>query len=194
MRKNRTNFHGNRETLERERKLEHAHTQREPMILDVGCGTQPKGDVNVDLFLGFTGHRQPPTVIDPHKIVNFVKADALHLPFRDGGFHTVYSSHTIEHVSNPVQFLRECIRVAKRKVVLKLPHRYWRRGLRLRQPSGHKHYFTVKWFTKALTHYMFDITVGLAGKPHDMIPIIKWPHEMTVTIYLRGDICPRGRK
>ena len=27
-----------------------------PVILDVGCGATPKGDVNVDLWTGFTPH------------------------------------------------------------------------------------------------------------------------------------------
>jgi len=40
------------------------------LTLDVGCGADPKGDVNGDLFTGYTPHNICIT-IDPKKAKNF---------------------------------------------------------------------------------------------------------------------------
>lgn len=57
----------------------------QPLGLNIGCG-----DANKDGLLGLDVRRTD--------IVDFV-ADARSLPFRDGVFEHVYSSHTIEHFS-----------------------------------------------------------------------------------------------
>ena len=76
------------------------------MILDVGCGPKPRGDVNVDCFKrGFnpqTGNQRQGDYINPEKIRNFVVADAQHLPFMDDCFNVVFSSHTIESARYPL--------------------------------------------------------------------------------------------
>ena len=59
------------------------------MMLDVGCGHNARGDVNVDLFPRATDHRskdQSKCVdldLDLVKINNFIVAEASHLPFKD---------------------------------------------------------------------------------------------------------------
>jgi ubiquinone/menaquinone biosynthesis C-methylase UbiE len=115
------------------------------MILDVGCGGDPKGDVNVDLYPMASPHRAEAPDIDlrPQKIPNFVLADGQHLPFKSNSFDIVYSFHLIEHVNNPSLLVWELIRVASRKVILKCPHRY-HRTVRLgfsRQCQEHKNFF-----------------------------------------------------
>jgi len=45
------------------------------------------------------------------------------LPFRDGAVDFVFSSHVIEHFADPLRALEEWRRVARRKVVLVIPHR-----------------------------------------------------------------------
>ena len=123
--------------------------QLEFNLLDVGCGTRPKGDVNVDFFSsGFnpqTGNQIQGEYMTPRKIKNFVIADASHLPFRDGSFNVVFSSHTIEHVENPTLMFRELCRIAKRKVIVRCPHR---KGSGAVMPF-HLHYFDEDWFEKA---------------------------------------------
>ena len=79
------------------------------------------------------------------EIPNFVLADAEHLPFKDESFSVAFSSHTIEHVGNPLLMLREMCRVAKRKAILRCPHR---RGSAARMPY-HVNYFDEEWFKKA---------------------------------------------
>ena len=86
-------------------------------ILDVGCGSQPRGDVNCDLFLG----KSPHTKYTIKKCGNFVRCNAEWLPFRDNSFPIVYASHLMEHLSHPFNFLKEAKRVASKIVYLQVP-------------------------------------------------------------------------
>ena len=45
----------------------------------------------------------------------WVVADAHNLPFRNGMIDEVFAGHVIEHLENPLQFLRECRRVLKER-------------------------------------------------------------------------------
>jgi len=73
--------------------------------LDVGCGSEPTGDVNVDFFVrGWNTQERDQKrgeFIDPKMTPNYVVADAEHLPFKGGVFAVAFSSHVIEHVHNP---------------------------------------------------------------------------------------------
>lgn len=87
------------------------------MILDVGCGSRPLGDVNCDKFLG----KSPHTKYIIKKCENFVKCDAENLPFRSNIFSVVYASHVMEHLYHPFDFLKEARRVSRRIVYLQVP-------------------------------------------------------------------------
>jgi ubiquinone/menaquinone biosynthesis C-methylase UbiE len=69
-------------------------------ILDVGCGNNPRGDVNLDLFFYV-------------RCENFVLGEAHHLPFKNCVFENVYSKHCLEHLESPLQFFKEAKRVLK---------------------------------------------------------------------------------
>jgi len=129
------------------------------MILDVGCGVNPKGDINCDLGIySISEHgikRKDGLFIDPKKIKNFVRCDAHYLPFSDNSFELVYSSHLIEHLHNPIQFIRECIRVSKNNILITCPHRCNFKARRF----GHKHFFNKAWFTTALRTMFYTIRV-----------------------------------
>lgn len=70
------------------------------VILDVGCGDKPTGDVNSDLF-----HYV--------KCNNFILADAHHLPFKSNTFDKIHAKHCLEHFENPRNFFKEAKRVLK---------------------------------------------------------------------------------
>ena len=114
--------------------------------LDVGCGSNPKGTVNVDFFReGYnpqTGDQKIGEYMKARNIENFVMADALYLPFRDEAFDVVFSSHVIEHVFDPKGMLLEMNRVCKRKIIVRCPHR---KGSGAKRPF-HVNYFDETWF------------------------------------------------
>jgi SAM-dependent methyltransferase len=118
-------------------------------LLDVGCGSKPKGNVNVDFFArGFnpqTGDQIQGEFMSPEKMKNFVNSDATKLPFKNDSFNVVFSSHTIEHVKNPQRMLSEMCRVARRKIIVRCPHR---RGSGAVMPF-HINYLDENWFRQA---------------------------------------------
>jgi len=91
------------------------------MILDVGCGADPKGDVNVDRFL--EDRTQCFKAWFPWETKNFVFADAEYLPFKDKAFSLLLARHLIEHLENPLQALKEWSRVAE-EVKITTPSAY----------------------------------------------------------------------
>lgn len=119
--------------------------------LDVGCGSNPKGTVNVDFFReGFnpqTGDQKIGDFMKAKNIENFVIGDAMHLPFKEDTFDVVFSTHAIEHVTNPLGMLREMSRVCKGKLIVRCPHR---RGSNAIKPF-HINYLDEDWFQKAAT-------------------------------------------
>ena len=152
--------------------------------LNVGCGNRPSGDVNVDLYVGKTIHRTHQQELNPKKICNFVKADGLHLPFKSDAFDIVESHHVIEHVDNPALFLKECVRVAKKQVLIVLPHAWARSKLfRMGQGKEHKSYFRPRWFHACLKNFYTDIKT--TTKPLFGFPFLNWFSEIQVTIYLK---------
>lgn len=90
------------------------------MMLDVGCGSSPKGDVNMDLFYTRSPHTSK--IIEPKEIKNFVIADAHRIPFRNKVFDCVYCSHVLEHLIIPTLCLNEIKRIMKIMVIFKIPN------------------------------------------------------------------------
>lgn len=85
--------------------------RKNKLTLDVGCGSRPTGDINVDFFTGGwnaqEGDQKNGEFMNPHSIPNLVVAHAARLPFIDGCFDVVFSSHVVEHVSKPLKMLLE---------------------------------------------------------------------------------------
>ncbi len=121
------------------------------MKLDVGCGHFQRGDVNVDLYVEPTGHRSfSQDIVDDSRIYtdktkHFICADACHLPFPDNTFHDVFSSHTIEHLHNPYDMLKELVRVSSYQIEIYCPHRYASRKAK----DLHVSVFSKTWFHTA---------------------------------------------
>ena len=73
------------------------------MILDIGCGVNPMGDINTD--------------IEITPCVDCI-CNAEHLPFKDESFDEVFSRYVVEHCLSPVNMIRETIRVTSKKVTI----------------------------------------------------------------------------
>jgi len=160
------------------------------MKLDIGCGHNPQGDVNIDPFPSASSHRSgDQRLVDDHPLLTkeipcFIMAFGEALPLRKRIFDEVYTSHTIEHSHNPQEFLREVCRVTNGggTVTLSCPHRFapYRKMRKL-----HVNYFDLKWFRTAFRTLGFKIIRHrrtLRGFPHPCISLIQLP----IDIYLEA--------
>ena len=91
-------------------------------VLDVGIGTgaslnfypDDRGRiVGVDLSGGMLDKAMDKIVETGRDNAGLARANALELPFADDSFDTVFVSHVITVVSDPVKLMAECCRVAK---------------------------------------------------------------------------------
>jgi SAM-dependent methyltransferase len=82
-------------------------------VLDIGCGATPAGSFNLDAYV--------PEPVPP----NFVLATADLLPFKAKTFDCVVSRYVIEHVTDPVHFVRECVRLARREITIVTDNADW---------------------------------------------------------------------
>jgi ubiquinone/menaquinone biosynthesis C-methylase UbiE len=93
-----------------------------PSVLEVGCGegalaasmTRSASVTACDIVV-----RQ--SVIDRCPAVSFRAASVERLPFRDGEFDTVVSTHTLEHVRDIRRAIDELRRVARQRVIVVVP-------------------------------------------------------------------------
>ena len=157
----------------------------EPELLDVGCGHRAKVDVNVDLFVEATAHRcvdqrvNDDVALHVHEIKNFVKADACHLPFRDGAVKKSYSWHLIEHLVDPELFLRELMRVSQEEIEVRCPNGEYLSCKDETKPL-HLHNFSLAWFSEKLKAYLnWDFAVRWDYSQSE-------PWEIVVTGFRRG--------
>jgi ubiquinone/menaquinone biosynthesis C-methylase UbiE len=94
-------------------------------ILDVGCGNgrylayfSKEGSflVGIDISKNVFGKKNV-------RNFNFVVADAHNLPFKNRCFELVFSTDVLEHLSKPLQALKEIYRVSQRKIYLCTPNK-----------------------------------------------------------------------
>jgi lipopolysaccharide/colanic/teichoic acid biosynthesis glycosyltransferase len=132
--------------LSRQRKLARFYALCRPtkddLILDVrvtsSASSTAHGCSRVENFLE-TSYPWPERIvglsIDPmdgfrevHPEVQAVQGDGCQLPFKDDAFDLVFSNAVIEHVGDrarQAQFVRECLRVARRGVFVAAPNRWF---------------------------------------------------------------------
>jgi len=89
-------------------------------ILDVGCGSNPWGNINLDLFQGASIHHR--FDYTPKDIERFVTSDGSKLPFRDKSIDVIVSRHCLEHIPEPLKAAKDWERVARKAVVIMVPN------------------------------------------------------------------------
>lgn len=101
--------------------------------VEIGPGYMPESRCKTNVCYAFRPHYLPDldTVyldIRPPETsyydASWVVGDAHNLPFRHSSISEIYVAHVIEHLDNPLEFLRECRRVLKRggRVVVETPN------------------------------------------------------------------------
>ena len=77
--------------------------------LNICCGKTDGGGLNVD-------------IVEHQELPRFKQVDNIYdLPFEDGAFESVLTSHTMEHVDDPRRFYTELRRVGKQVTVVVPP-------------------------------------------------------------------------
>jgi len=115
---------------------------KDKTILDLGCGkgvwlkefakfTNPKliygTEFDSEMVAFLINDRNSPANLAfiPHK--NIIQSAGELLPFEDDFFDVVFLNEVLEHVSDDVQTMKECLRICKKggKVVFFTPNRRW---------------------------------------------------------------------
>ena len=150
--------------------------------LDVGCGDNPHGDVNVDYrtYQNIELDQVHTKYVDIKNIPNFIRADALHLPFPNKSFVKTYCYHVIEHVSNPFKLIEELIRVTTQTLEIRCPHRFSKHA----KMPYHRHYFTRSWFDRVFIGYKVRVKVTYWSPLREMFGFIRLPHEIRIRVEL----------
>jgi len=119
--------------------------------------------------------------LKPKHIPNFVCGDAQHLPFRDGVFSLVCSSHVMEHVADLGLMVRELMHVSCYQVVIKCPHRLLR-AVSEGRIKEHVNHFGKAWFYGFRRMGVF-VSVEVSrfrNFPHEYSALLHLPYEITV--------------
>lgn len=149
------------------------------LTLDVGCGDKPRGSVNLDCYLSLNPEidQVKIRVIDIRLIPNFIQADAQYLPFRDKIFYRVFCHHVIEHVDNPYLLLDELLRVSKKALEIRCPHRF---SCDAKMPY-HRNYFNRSWFARVFRNYKIEVKTT-EWFPIPFSGLVRLPHEIRLEI------------
>jgi len=156
----------------------------ENLRLDVGCGDNPLGDVNVDIY-----KTSNPQIRDQKKfypmpyreIPNFIIADARYLPFPKGTFRKTFCYSVLEHVSDPFKVLAELLRVTHGTIRIYVPHRWSRTA----KKPAHINFFNARWFRQAfrkLDVKFFRMEFERWFFPHAYMPIFAIPSGISIEI------------
>jgi len=89
-------------------------------ILDVGCGSKPWGNINLDLNVGKSKHHK--FSYDVKQIKNFTRGDATSLPFKNKSIDVLIARHCLEHIPEPLKAVIEFERVTREKIIIMVPN------------------------------------------------------------------------
>ena len=108
-------------------------------VLEVGCGRgYLAGVLSKDNDVTACDIQVPKAMVEKYPRVKFEESNAQDLPFGDASFDTVVCTHTIEHVQDIAQSIRELRRVTRKRLIIVVPRqRPYRHTFDL-----HLHFFT----------------------------------------------------
>lgn len=122
-----------RRTFEVLKSIKTLHPEKPGSILDIGTADGLMlGDLK-DAFPGSTctGIEYAKDLLDccESKTIHLIQGDAITLPVKDDMFDVVIATAIIEHVSDPVQLIREAFRVLRKNgiLIITTPHPFWER-------------------------------------------------------------------
>ena len=162
---------------------------RKALVLDVGCGLHPRGDVNIDPYIDSIHRRKGKgPELNPEEIQSFLQVDGRNMPmFHDRMFHTVKCYHVIEHVPDWWVLLREMYRVTDKHLIIVTPHRRWLRFPNLKRSEVHVSNFDAKTWEKAIPKVLgtmnFEVETIYRGMFNKLLPFPLWPYCVRVDVY-----------
>ena len=148
----------------------------------------PRGDVNLDLFIGHSPHFfSSKKRIKPERIRNFVRGDANNLPFNNKVFDECSCHHVLEHNGiNPFKVLKEMLRVTKAGgiITIAVPHRIADRKRASKKWGMHKRDFNLKNLVAFLHNFSvaYEVKVKFRCYPYSYLCLIRLPQELIVNI------------
>lgn len=128
-----------------------SHIERTKLSLDIGCGINGEGIVNLDVYIPSNIPR------------NFILGSAEFLPFKDKSFEIVKSSYVIEHLLYPTKFILENKRISKNKIIIITDNSEWIGDLFFRVVGvgrifHDEHYF--RWTKEYLRNLMIRLNLN----------------------------------
>ena len=120
-------------------------------VLDVGCAGF--GQFEVATRLGLTklkhfgvDYCKPEGEVPPGFVLSIADLNSEPIPFESDMFDLVVASHIIEHLSNPVDFFIECVRVCKPSGIVYFEAPSERSLLLPGMPFAHDKFFSLSFF------------------------------------------------
>ena len=137
-------------------------------VLDVGCGTGIAASIikaclpNLKI-IGVEPNNNASDIWQSRDLTVKI-GSATKLPFNDGEFDTVISSHVVEHIEDDSKAIKEILRVSGRKAIIVVPAG----DVNAKNfGSPHLHIYDRKNFSKLVTEAMTDLDrVNFSIIPH----------------------------
>jgi len=107
------------------------HPEKPESILDIGTADGLMLSNLKDTFPNATcvgiEYARDLIAYSENKTIHLIQGDAVVLPIKDNAFDVVIATAIIEHVSEPIQLIREAFRVLREKgiVIITTPHPFW---------------------------------------------------------------------
>lgn len=136
----------------------------------------------VGLDVGYRGAGVPNVEPLPNCIgvdLGFPGYDGKELPFPDNSVDFVFSSHCLEHIEDPFTALREWLRVARRHVVIAVPHQFLYEK-RKHLPSKFNTHGHLRFYTPA--SLLTEIEQSLTPNTYRIVHLIDNDHGFDYTV------------